>query len=96
LDADPTVDIILTALYYQVPYLSEYLLERLVELKKELSKPLILSPRGFSAHVFRSREYLYANNFHTYTLPMILPLTIATDIWARYETDFIEEPLVER
>jgi 3-hydroxypropionyl-CoA synthetase (ADP-forming) len=96
LDADPTVDIILTALYYQVPYLSEYLLERLVELKKELSKPLILSPRGFSSHVFRSREYLYANNFHTYTLPMILPLTIATDIWARYETDFIEEPLVER
>jgi 3-hydroxypropionyl-CoA synthetase (ADP-forming) len=90
LDADPGTDIILTALYYQVPYLSEYLLERLVELKKELSKPLILSPRGFSDHVFRSREYLYANNFHTYTVPMILPLAIATDIWKRYGTDFIE------
>jgi 3-hydroxypropionyl-CoA synthetase (ADP-forming) len=75
-----------------VPYLSEYLLERLVELRKELSKPFILSPRGFSDHVFRSREYLYANNFHTYTVPMILPLTIATDIWERYETDFVEPP----
>jgi len=92
LDGDPNTDIILMALYYQVPYLSEYLLERLVELRKELSKPFILSPRGFSDHVFRSRKYLYANNFHTYTMPMILPLTIATDIWERYGTDFVKPP----
>ena len=63
-----------------------------MELRKELTKPLILSPRGFSDHVFRSREYLYKNNFHTYTVPMILPLAIATDIWERYDMDFVEPP----
>jgi 3-hydroxypropionyl-CoA synthetase (ADP-forming) len=90
LDADPNTDIILTALYYQVPYLSEYLMERLVELNRELTKPLILSPRGFCPHVLRSREYLYSKDFHTYTVPMIIPLAIATEIWARYGTDFMQ------
>jgi len=70
-------------------FIGSHLTERLVELNRELSKPLILSPRGFSSHVLRSRVYLYSKNFHTYTVPMILPLAIATDIWERYETDFL-------
>ena len=89
LDEDPNTDVILTALYYQVPYLSEYLLERLVDLRREISKPLILSPRGFSKHVLRSREYLYSMNFHTYTVPMITPLSIAVEIWERYGRGFM-------
>lgn len=90
LDRDPNTDIIVTALYFQVPYLSEYITERLVELNQELTKPLIVSPRGFSEHVFRSRDYLIKKNFHTYTVPMVLPLSIATDIWKRYGRDFKE------
>ncbi len=88
LDRDPNTDIILVGLYLQVPYLSEYLTERLVDLNLEITKPLIISPRGFSKHVLRSREYLYSKDFQTYTVPMVKPLAIATKIWQRYETDF--------
>lgn len=85
IDEDPNTDIILTALYHQVPYLSEYLPERLVDLKKGMSKPLILSPRGFSPFVTRYREYLNARKFHTYTVPMIKPMSLALRIWEDYK-----------
>ena len=90
LDKDPNTDILLTALYFQVPYLSEYFTERLVELNKELDKPFIVSPRGFSEYVFRSCQYLAQNYFPVYTVPLVKPLAIATKIWRRYETDFTE------
>jgi 3-hydroxypropionyl-CoA synthetase (ADP-forming) len=90
LDADPNTDLNLVALYFQVPYLSEYLTERLVDLAGDLSKPLIVSPRGFSQHVLRSRAYLYGKDFQTYTVPMVKPMAIATRIWDRYGTDFLE------
>jgi len=90
LDADSNTDIILVALYLQVPYLSEYFTERLVDLSYELEKPLIVSVRGFSRHVLHSREYLYSKHFQTYTVPMLKPLAIATRIWERYKKDFIE------
>ncbi len=84
IDEDPGTDIILTALYHQVPYLSEYLPERLVDLKKRITKPLILSPRGFSRFVSRYREYLNSRKFHTYTVPMIKPMSLALKIWEDY------------
>ncbi len=85
IDEDPNTDIILTALYHQVPYLSEYLAERLVDLKKRMNKPLILSPRGFSPFVARYREYLNDRKLHTYTVPMIKPLSLALRIWEDYK-----------
>ena len=91
LDADPNTDMILAALYFQVPYLSEYFTERLLDLNREIKKPLIVSPRGFAQHVQRSREYLYSRNFQTYTVPMVKPMAIAADIWQRYGVDFMEE-----
>jgi 3-hydroxypropionyl-CoA synthetase (ADP-forming) len=88
LDDDPNTDVIVAGVYFQVPYLSEYIAERLVELRKETSKPLVISPRGFSDHVFRTRDYMTQNDVHTYTVPMIRPLRIALDIWKRYDVDF--------
>ncbi|ABW66396.1 acetate--CoA ligase family protein [Desulfosudis oleivorans] len=88
---DPNTDIILTAIYLQVPYLSEYLPERLIDLQRDLKKPLIVSPRGFSKHVARSRAYLYSKKFHTYTVPMIKPMSIAIKVWCDYGRSFIPE-----
>ena len=90
LDDDPGTDMIVAALYFQVPYLSEYLTERLSEMREDFTKPVIISPRGFSEHVLRSREYLHAKHFPTYTVPMMLPLAIAQSIWARYGKSFVE------
>jgi len=84
LNEDPNTDIILAASYFQVPYLSEYIAERLVEVQGEFKKPLILSPRGFSQHVWDTREYLSKHSFPTYTVPMLKPLSIALKIWKRY------------
>lgn len=91
IDTDPNTDIILAALYLQVPYLSEYLPERLNALRRELKKPLVVSPRGFSTYVARCREYLYKKDFHTYTVPMMKPMSIALDIWQDYGVSFCEE-----
>lgn len=88
---DPNTDVIMAAIYLQVPYLSEYLPERLVEFRRSIGKPFIVSPRGLSTHVSRFREYLYAKRFHTYTVPMIKPLSIALDIWQRYDRSFMSE-----
>jgi len=88
LNDDPSVDIIIVGLYLQVPYLSEYIAERLVELVAEMRKPLILSPRGYSHFVQNTTEYLAQHDVHTYTVPMIKPLAIALDIWKRYDLDF--------
>jgi len=74
IDQDPNTDVIVAAIYLQVPLLSEYLPERLVELKEELTKPLIISPRGFSAYVDRCRTYMANKKLHTYTVPMMKPL----------------------
>ncbi|MFP4445326.1 MAG: acetate--CoA ligase family protein, partial [Desulfosudaceae bacterium] len=89
INEDPNTDIILTAIYLQVPYLSEYLPERLIDLRRDLKKPLIVSPRGFSRHVARCRAYLYAKKFHTYTVPMIQPLNIAIKVWCDYDKSFL-------
>ncbi len=91
IDRDPNTDLIIAAIYLQVPLLSEYLPERLVELKAELKKPLIVSARGFSDYVARNREYLAARQLHTYTLPMIKPIDIALKIWQRYAVSFMPE-----
>jgi acyl-CoA synthetase (NDP forming) len=88
LNEDPNTDVIVAGLYFQVPYLSEYIAERLVELQKEATKPLIISPRGFSDYVFRTRDYMTQHDVHTYTVPMIRPLALALDIWKRYDIDF--------
>lgn len=88
LNDDPNVDIIIVGLYLQVPYLSEYIAERLVELMPEMRKPLILSPRGYSHFVQNTTEYLAQHDVHTYTVPMVKPLAIALDIWKRYDLDF--------
>lgn len=88
---DPNTDVIMAAVYLQVPYLSEYLAERLVEFRRTIRKPFIVSPRGLCTHVARFRESLYAKRFHTYTVPMIKPLSIALDIWARYGQDYMSE-----
>lgn len=88
LNRDPNTDVIVAALYFQVPYLSEYIGERLAEVRSEMTKPLILSPRGFSPYVHHMREQLTKNDVHTYTVPMIKPLSIALRIWKRYDIDF--------
>jgi 3-hydroxypropionyl-CoA synthetase (ADP-forming) len=88
---DPNTDVIMAAIYLQVPYLSEYLPERLVEFRRSIGKPFIVSPRGLSTHVSRFRESLYSKRFHTYTVPMIKPLSIALDIWRRYDKCFMSE-----
>ncbi len=88
IDRDPNVDGIITALYLQVPYLSEYLADRLVDLKHSMTKPMIVSPRGFSQYVFSIRDYLYKKDFHTYTVPMIEPMNIAFKIWKQYGKKF--------
>lgn len=88
-DQDPNTDVIIAAIYLQVPLLSEYLPERLVELKQELTKPLIISPRGFSPYVDRCRTYMADKKLHTYTVPMMKPLRMALSIWQRYDTSFL-------
>ena len=88
LNDDPNTDVIVAGLYLQVPYLSEYIGERLADLQRELSKPLIISPRGLSPYVMRMRSYMTQHDVHTYTVPTIKPLSIAIDIWRRYGTDF--------
>jgi 3-hydroxypropionyl-CoA synthetase (ADP-forming) len=90
IDKDPNTDVIVAAIYLQVPLLSEYLPERLVELKDELTKPLIISPRGFSDYVERCRAYMSAKKLHTYTVPMMKPLSIAIAIWEKYGHSFLE------
>ncbi|HSB82618.1 MAG TPA: acetate--CoA ligase family protein [Candidatus Methylomirabilis sp.] len=88
LNDDLNTDVIVVGLYFQVPYLSEYIAERLVEVMREMRKPLILSARGYSHFVQQTTEYLAQNDVHTYTVPMIKPLAIALDIWKRYDLDF--------
>jgi len=88
LDADDNVDAVVMALYFHVPYLTEYLPERLAELHKEMRKPLIISLRGYSPYVFRTLDYMTKNGAPCYTVPMIRPLAIAVDIWTRYKMDF--------
>ena len=87
-DDDPNTDLVLAAIYLQVPYLSEYINERLLELNSQLTKPLVISPRGFAEHTARSRAYLFRNRLTTYSVPMMKPIKIALDVWARYGTDF--------
>ncbi|WP_320043413.1 acetate--CoA ligase family protein [uncultured Desulfobacter sp.] len=89
-DQDPNTDVIIAAIYLQVPLLSEYLPERLVELKQELTKPLIVSPRGFSEYVDRCRTFMADKKLHTYTVPMIKPLRIALEIWKKYKINFLD------
>ncbi|MBT4288241.1 MAG: CoA-binding protein, partial [Deltaproteobacteria bacterium] len=88
IDEDPNSDVVIAAIYLQVPLLSEYLPERLLELKSELKKPLIFSPRGFSDYVNRCRSYLYSRKFPSYTVPMIKPLSFVLKIWDRYNVSF--------
>ena len=88
LNDDQNTDVIVVGLYFQVPYLSEYIAERLVEVMREMRKPLILSARGYSHFVQQTTEYLAQHDVHTYTVPMIKPLAIALDIWKRYDLDF--------
>jgi 3-hydroxypropionyl-CoA synthetase (ADP-forming) len=88
LNDDPNTDIIIVGLYLQIPYLSEYIAERLVELMREMRKPLIISPRGYSHYVQATTEYLAQHDVRTYTVPMIKPLAISLDIWKRYNLDF--------
>ena len=94
LNEDPETDLIVASLYFQVPYLSEYIAERLVELRREMVKPLIISPRGYSPYVKQTTDYLAQHGVHTYTVPMVTPLAIALDIWKRYGIDFTEESRV--
>ena len=89
-DEDPNTDIILAAIYLQVPFLSEYINDKLAELNKGLTKPLVISPRGFSPHVNRCREELFSKGITTYTVPMMKPMKIALDIWSKYRTTFQE------
>ena len=88
IDKDPNVDGIITAIYLQVPYLSEYLPDRLVDLKKSMTKPMLVSPRGLSDYVFTTRKYLSEKDFPTYTIPMIKPMSIAFKIWKQYGRTF--------
>ncbi len=88
IDEDPNTDFILAAIYLQVPYLSEYLPDKLIDLRRQMHKPLIVSPRGFSDYVGRCREYLYSKKFQTYTVPMIKPLNIAVQVWRKYGHSF--------
>ncbi len=88
LNEDPNTDVIVMGLYLQVPYLSEYIGERLAELQRELVKPLIISPRGLSRYVMRMRAHMTQQDVHTYTVPTIKPLSIALEVWRRYGIDF--------
>lgn len=88
LNEDPNTDVIMVGLYLQVPYLSEYIGERLAELQRELTKPLIISPRGLSRYVMRMRAHMTQEDVHSYTVPTIQPLSIAIEIWRRYGVDF--------
>ncbi len=90
IDKDPNTDVIIAAIYLQVPLLSEYLPERLVELNNELAKPLVVSPRGFSNYVERCRTYMASKKLRTYTVPMMKPLSIALKIWKKYGRSFME------
>lgn len=90
IDEDPNTDIILSAIYFQVPTLTEYLPEKLADLRSELKKPLIVSPRGFSEYISKCRKYLYSKKFHTYTVPMMKPMAIALDIWDKYKISFCD------
>lgn len=91
LNDDPNTDVIVVGLYLQIPYLSEYIAERLAELMREMRKPLIISPRGYSHYVQNTTEYLAQHDLRTYTVPMVKPLAIALDIWRRYDLDFTSE-----
>ena len=88
LNDDPNTDVIIAGLYLQVPYISEYIAERLADLRPELRKPLIISPRGLSRHVDRMRTYMAQHSFPTYSLPAIKPLSLAIEIWRRYGKDY--------
>ncbi|MBN2031068.1 acetate--CoA ligase family protein [bacterium] len=87
LDHAPEVDVILAAIYFQVPGFTEYLLEHLVEISSETKKPLILAPRGYSDYIFRKRDYLKSKMVPTYTVPFVKSLKIALDIWQKYDID---------
>ena len=89
-DRDPNTDVVIAAIYLQVPLLSEYLPERLAELKGDLTKPLIITARGFSDYVARCRTYMASRGVHTYTIPTIKPLGIALKIWKKYGRGFME------
>jgi acyl-CoA synthetase (NDP forming) len=89
IDQDPNTDVIIAAIYFQTPLLSEYFPEKLIELKKELSKPLILSARGFSPYVTQIRTYLMEKNVTSYTVPMIKPMSVALKIWQKYKSSFL-------
>jgi acyl-CoA synthetase (NDP forming) len=91
IDDDPNTDVIVTAIYLQVPLLSEYLPERLVDLKSELKKPLIISLRGFSDFVIRSSLFMSQKQLKSYTVPMIKPMRIALDIWQKYQISFMTD-----
>ena len=88
LNQDPNTDLIVMAFYLQPPYISEYFVERLAELAPEMTKPLIMSLRGYSGYTLRAQEDLLKQDVHTYTVPMVKPLTMAVDIWLRYGLDF--------
>lgn len=64
--------------------------DAIVELKEELTKALIISPRGFSEYVDRCRDYMTDKKFHTYTVPMMKPLSIVIKIWKKYGHSFLE------
>ncbi len=88
LNKDPNTDLIVMAFYLQPPYISEYFVERLGELAPEMTKPLIMSLRGYSPYTLRAQQSLLEQGVHTYTVPMVKPLTMAVDIWLRYKLDF--------
>ena len=83
----PEIDVILAAIYFQIPGFSEYLLEHLVEISNEINKPLILAPRGYSDYIFKKRDYLKSKMVSTYTVPFVKSLKIALDIWKKYNVD---------
>jgi acyl-CoA synthetase (NDP forming) len=87
LDRDPNVDVILMAMYFQVPGLSEYITEHLVDLSEQISKPLILAPRGYSEYVWQNRNYLRSKEISSYTVPVIQSLAMAVKIWQKYDID---------
>ena len=78
---------ILAAIYFQIPGISEYLLEHLAEISFETKKTLILAPRGYSDYIFRKRDYLKSKMIPTYTVPFVKSLKIALDIWQKYDID---------
>lgn len=88
LDDDPNTDLVIVGPYFQVPHLSEYIAEGLIDLYADMKKPLIVSLRGYSKYVYHTRDYLTEQGLQVYTVPMIKPLHVALDIWKRYEIDF--------